>query len=170
LIAASGLVASRLNTPLNLVLAGTLKGADPDQVAAMVPPGVNAITHFEYIADEYLQMWYKTLDIAVFPYRRILNSGSVFLSTTFGIPSILPDEPSLEAEFSQEPWVSFYSTSDNIPTEELLAQQIVKTLRSDLEAKSLAARTYAREHTPYQMSKAYTDLVDEITGESMRNA
>ena len=49
----------------------------------------------------------------VFPYERVLNSGSVLLSATFGRPCILPAEPHLVAEFGGQPWVSFYEVGDH---------------------------------------------------------
>lgn len=44
------------------------------------------------LGDDELQVFLRAADIAVFPYRRSLNSGALALGLTFGLPAILPDD------------------------------------------------------------------------------
>ncbi len=62
-------------------------------------------TRFQYIPEEEVQYYMNAADVLVFPYREILNSGSVYLGLSFGklivapemgcIPSVLPAEHNL---------------------------------------------------------------------------
>jgi len=47
-------------------------------------------THLEYVPGEEVQYYMNAADVLVFPYREILNSGSVYLGQTFGKPIIAP--------------------------------------------------------------------------------
>ena len=44
-----------------------------------------------FLDDQELQVFYRAADVAVFPYKSILTSGSMLLSLTFGTPAIIPD-------------------------------------------------------------------------------
>jgi len=44
----------------------------------------------QFVDDNALQVLYRCADVSVFPYKKILTSGSALLSMTFGIPPILP--------------------------------------------------------------------------------
>ena len=43
-----------------------------------------------YVAEERVQVYMKAADLAVFPFRRIDNSGSVILAMGFGLPVLAP--------------------------------------------------------------------------------
>ncbi len=85
-----GLLPERKN--LKLVLAG-------DQKYDVFSLLKNPLTDFEkqkiLIFDRFLdetefQLFYGAADVAVFPYRSILTSGSLMLALTFGVPAIVP--------------------------------------------------------------------------------
>ena len=42
------------------------------------------------VPDEEMQVYLRAADLGVFPYRRSLNSGALALTTTFGLPAVLP--------------------------------------------------------------------------------
>jgi len=43
-----------------------------------------------FVDDHSLQLLYKAADLAVFPYRKILTSGSALLAMSFGTPAVVP--------------------------------------------------------------------------------
>lgn len=43
-----------------------------------------------FIDDMELQLFFNAADFAVYPYRRILTSGSLLLALSFGVPSVVP--------------------------------------------------------------------------------
>lgn len=46
----------------------------------------------EYIAEPEVPYFYGAADYTIYPYRQIANSGALFLSFTFGVPSIISDK------------------------------------------------------------------------------
>ncbi len=47
-------------------------------------------TRLEFVPDKRVQIYLNAADVLVFPYRDILNSGSVYLGLSFGKPIIAP--------------------------------------------------------------------------------
>ncbi|RYH06688.1 glycosyltransferase [Tropicimonas sp. IMCC6043] len=47
--------------------------------------------HDEFVADDELQKYFRAADIAVFPYRKVLTSGSVMLALSFRLPVAVAD-------------------------------------------------------------------------------
>jgi glycosyltransferase involved in cell wall biosynthesis len=43
-----------------------------------------------FIENDELQIFFKSADIAVYPYNKVLTSGSLLLALSFGIPTIVP--------------------------------------------------------------------------------
>jgi glycosyltransferase involved in cell wall biosynthesis len=56
-------------------------------------PRVTAV--FEWVPVEDVARYLQSADFAVFPFRRITNSGSVILAQSFGLPIVMADLPSL---------------------------------------------------------------------------
>lgn len=75
-----------------LVLAGRLYEAE---LADLVPGDLLdqglIQKHFLFIGKDEAQYFFRSADIAVFPYRNILTSGAAILSVTFRVPVIVPD-------------------------------------------------------------------------------
>lgn len=63
-----------------------------------------------HLEDEDMQNFMRAADVAVFPYRNILNSGSAMMSLTFGIPVVVPNVgsmPELQKRVDSN-WVRLY--------------------------------------------------------------
>jgi glycosyltransferase involved in cell wall biosynthesis len=56
--------------------------------AALTHPAVMAA--LRRIPDTEMQVYLKAADVAIFPYRRSLNSGAMALALTFGLPLVVP--------------------------------------------------------------------------------
>ncbi len=56
--------------------------------AAMGDP--RASIKFKHVADDDMQFYYRAADLAVFPYREILNSGSAMTALSFDVPVLVP--------------------------------------------------------------------------------
>jgi glycosyltransferase involved in cell wall biosynthesis len=77
-----------------LIIAGTSKnnpgyGESVNKLAAGDP---RIILIDRYIPDEEVQCFFRAADYSIYPYRRIANSGAIFLSYTFGVPVISCDK------------------------------------------------------------------------------
>lgn len=146
------------SAPLVLLLAGK---TDPDVlriIDSMLPPSVRVVRDHNYIDDHDVDLWFAAADVAVFPYNRILNSGSVHLASTFGVPCILPDEPHLIEQFAAEPWVSFFDQNDEV-------NSLAEALRAWEDPSgylSESAREASERYTPYSMSRDYLRAISAL--------
>jgi len=146
------------SAPLVLLLAGKTDAGVLATIDSMLPPSVRVIREHNYIDDHDVDLWFAAADVAVFPYNRILNSGSVHLASTFGVPCILPNEPHLIEQFANEPWVSFFDQSDEVNSlaEALRAWEDPSGQLSD------SAREASERYTPYAMSSAYLKAISAL--------
>lgn len=155
--------ATRYVDDLTLILAGKTPPADIAQIERSLPPGLPALRHHSFISDDEIATWYSACDVLVFPYERVLNSGSVLLAATFARPCILPAEPHLVAEYGDQPWVSFYETGEGKAWS--LAKAIPAALAMGQEGR-VAAQSFAAEYTTFHMARDYLALIEELDDRS----
>ena len=80
------------NPQARLVIAGALH----DDIFARLEPALSAAERDRvllvdrFLDDSELQVFFRAADVAVFPYRNILTSGSLLLSLSFGVPAVIP--------------------------------------------------------------------------------
>lgn len=158
LLEATGRLAQEVDD-VTLLLAGKTREDVMPDIQAALPSTVRAVRHHDFVEETDLQVWFRAADVMVFPYERVLNSGSLFLSATMGRPCILPSEPHLVAEFADEPWVSFYEAGEGAP--ERLARAIREALAT-AQLTSPAAEAFARRYTPYGMSRDFRALLEGL--------
>lgn len=76
---------------VKLVVAGRLDGESPYarevRELARKTPGVLLIDRF--VPDDEVQLYFRAADYSIYPYRRIDNSGPLYLTLSFGIPTIM---------------------------------------------------------------------------------
>ncbi|UJP39555.1 glycosyltransferase family 4 protein [Cellulomonas palmilytica] len=156
LLSAAGRVAQEVED-LTLLLAGKTREDVLPQVDAALPRGVRTVRFHDFVADADMQTWFRAADVMVFPYERVLNSGSVLLSATLGRPCVLPREAHLVAELGDEPWVTFYRPGGDVVDN--LARAIRGALRSARRTAHDAA-AYALRYPPYAMSRDFLRILD----------
>lgn len=150
---------------LALVLAGKTPPDDVQKIERDLPNFVPVTRHHSFISDREIGTWFAACDVMVFPYERVLNSGSVLLSATFARPCILPGEPHLLAEYGDEEWVSFYETGDDKVA--ALAVAIENALSTSAAAQE-AARRFSDRYSTLHMSRDYLALIEELTSSTAR--
>lgn len=151
--------AGRVLDDLTLVLAGKTPPEDIPEIERRLPPGIPVIRDHSFIPDSELSWWFAACDVMVFPYERVLNSGSVLLAATFGRPCILPAEPHLIAEYGDEPWVTFYKTGKD--NSSALARAIPEALSKGDGARE-SARRFASGYTTFEMAWDYVRLIETM--------
>lgn len=166
LLRAAGKASARVND-LVLVLAGKTPPEDIPLIERELPIGVPTVRRHSFISDAHISRWFAACDVLVFPYERVLNSGSVLLSATFARPCILPAEPHLVAEYGSQPWVSFYGTGHDQAS--ALADSIVAALAPSEDVRSAAAR-FASEYSTLHMAWDYVQIIEELTDSSKQPA
>ncbi|WP_285364004.1 glycosyltransferase family 4 protein [Microbacterium sp. LMC-P-041] len=148
---------------LVLVLAGKTAPEDIALIERELPTGVPTVRRHSFISDANISAWFAACDVLVFPYERVLNSGSVLLSATFARPCILPAEPHLIAEYGAQPWVTFYDTRRDPVS--ALADTIAAAfpVREDVRA---AATRFASEYSTLHMAWDYVSIIEDLTDSS----
>lgn len=51
--------------------------------------------HFGFIEDTSIQNFYNAASYAVFPFKKVFNSGSLMLALSYGVPVVIPNHPVL---------------------------------------------------------------------------
>lgn len=145
-------------TAVELLLAGKPVPGLLDAVARLTEDGVPVASALRFIADDEVASWFSAADVAVLPYRKILNSGTMHLAATYGVPTVLPDEPHLRAEYGAEPWLRFFDPAEPSAS---IARLLAEDWYRDAAVRA-SALAFARRHTPSRMARRYADLVDRL--------
>ncbi|BDZ51535.1 peptidase M14 [Frondihabitans sucicola] len=145
--------------PPVLLLAGRAGDDDRAAIEALLPDGVRVITHYEHVDDADVQRWFRAADVAVLPYRRVLNSGTLHLAATFGLPVVLPDEVHLRRAFGGEEWIAWFDPARPV---ESLADLLGSPTTFELPREAAAA--FSHRLAPYALSERYADLLDARLG------
>lgn len=154
----SALISAVGRTGDTLLLAGHASHVDRLETEAMIPEDSKIVTSFGYVPDDQAGRWFAAADVLVVPYAAILNSGSIHLASTFGLPVVVPAFPHLVEQFADESWVRFYDAAGGV---EALAACLAEFEPSpELRA---SARAYALGYTPYAMATDMLSLYDSIS-------
>ena len=60
-----------------------------------------------------IQLFMRSADVCVFPFSNVLNSGSIALAGTYGKRVVTTSQLALEAEYLNDPWVTFFEEGNN---------------------------------------------------------
>lgn len=132
----------------------------PDDIGAfdrLVAPLTRVIRSHSFVSDDELPLWMRAFDIMALPYRAVLNSGSIALAATYGVPVVTPAQAGFAADFSDQSWVTTYD-ADAESGVVALSDGLSRRLTAGTSPDPMAA-SWARSHTPFEMSKAFTDTV-----------
>lgn len=88
---------SRLNAHVSLIIAGRPSPKLSiwcNELAAKRDPRIHS--YFRLLGQDEIDTIFSSIDIAVFPYRSITNSGSIIMALTLGVPVLVPKFPLTE--------------------------------------------------------------------------
>jgi glycosyltransferase involved in cell wall biosynthesis len=74
-----------------LVVAGNPTDKIKPDLRGAIAESEHVIRDLRHIPDREVPAYFDLADIAVFPYNKVWNSGSIVLAMTFGIPYVAPD-------------------------------------------------------------------------------
>ncbi|MET3961201.1 glycosyltransferase involved in cell wall biosynthesis [Marmoricola sp. OAE513] len=118
------------------------------------------VSAFEQVPDDELQVWMNAADLAVLPYRDILNSGAFLLAQTFGLPVVAPRAGALQA-WEAEAHVWLFEPQDPAS----LADAVTTALSAVLEEPERyrgSARASAARRSPQSMAAAYAAAIEPL--------
>lgn len=120
---------------------------------------------FEFVPDDQLQVWMRAADLAVLPYRNILNSGSFLLAQSFGLPVVAPRAGAL-AQYEDEPHVRLFTTDDNASLKRTVERALVELVDDPEGAAGArsAAAALAGRLSPQRMAAEFADAVAGLDG------
>jgi beta-1,4-mannosyltransferase len=74
-----------------LVIAGKASPAYAETLRLKIAALRNVVLIPEFIEDDRIHLFFSAASIAVLPYRQILNSGSLILAMSYGLPVVAPN-------------------------------------------------------------------------------
>lgn len=151
--ALEALVARGRPTPTVLLAGATPRGVET-HVTQRLPEEVRVIRAHRHIDDSEVGDWFGAADLAVFPYRRILNSGSLHLAATMGVPVAVTGEPHLVEALGDEPWLRFIDRNNMMDS---LADILDDPLSYERPIKSL--RAFSDRISPWRISNRIEDMI-----------
>lgn len=87
---------ARLPDECHLVIAGQTRDPAQAQLLAERCAKMQRVHHFPgRVGDSEMQQFFLAADVVVFPFRKILTSGSLVLAMSFGKAVVIPEVPSL---------------------------------------------------------------------------
>ncbi len=140
-----------------VLLAGSTPDGVEEHVTSLLPEGVRAVRAHRFISDAEVERWFGAADVAVFPYRSILNSGSVHLAATMGVPAVIPGATHLVQHFADEPWLRYLDPQDPVTSlADVLATP--ETYHRDVEAM----RAFSDRLAPWRVSGRLRDVLTSV--------
>lgn len=139
----------RADRPMRLLVAGQPDGTPAAQrfvARCAVHPFVSI--RASKVPAEHVQYFLRAADIGLAPYERILNSGAAMLYTTFGLPSVVPDEAPIRSSLPEGAHVAFHDTTA-LPSALLQARELVG------EASAAVIRAHAERLAPSVVSDSF---------------
>ncbi|MBU1866589.1 MAG: glycosyltransferase [Actinobacteria bacterium] len=80
--------------PVRVIIAGpSYKTVENRGLLQLVDQAEGAVVMDRAVPDEYVQVLFRAADVAVLPYRQVLNSGVLMLALTFGCPAVVSENP-----------------------------------------------------------------------------
>ena len=149
-------IESAAQTPAaSLLIAGKPGDAElAAELSGLAAGHRNVVCRFGHIADDAMQFALNACDLAVFPYREILNSGSAILALSFDRPVLVPSKGAM-GELRDHVGPEWVMTYDGDLTGEVLQKALrwaAETSRPApcdltlLDWETIAAQTLAAYH------------------------
>ncbi|MDR2703269.1 MAG: hypothetical protein LBB58_02850 [Cellulomonadaceae bacterium] len=129
-----------------------------------------AIVRFGQLPRHRMAAWYRACDLVVFPEYRDMDPYPLLMAATFGRRVLIPAGSTLARVFAGEEWVATFEPAGPGEDESAaLAAGIASTLGGD-SGFDRAAWRFARQQTPFAMSRAYAKLFAQLAAQANGSA
>jgi len=148
----------RDDAALQLLVAGrVISNPAADQLRERCARSARVTASFDYVPGEEIQVWMRAADLAVLPYREVLNSGAFLLAQTFGLPVVAPRAGSLR-RWEDQVHVRLFDPADPASLAAAITKSVadVRLDPDRLREHSLAA---ARSRLPETMASEFARAV-----------
>jgi glycosyltransferase involved in cell wall biosynthesis len=94
-----------------LVIAGEAKSSYAAKLQEKIAAVKNVALIPEFIPNDRIHLFFSAASVVVLPYQKVLNSGSLILSMSYGLPTIAPNLSSI-AEYLETATQLLYAPED----------------------------------------------------------
>lgn len=146
---------------LHLLVAGEAGGAYDGaalQERLDVSPRVTA--RIGFIDPAEVHVWYRASDVVYSPFSTALNSGSLHLAASFGVPVVTPLVDAT-ASISTGSWVTTYRPRDSVAVVRSLIERAASMRSPDVGGNSEAIQ-FADSRSPSLIAARFAQLVREV--------
>jgi len=158
-----------MGSDVRLVIAGDVKkGHDSywGEIERMIEQHhlhESIIKRIEFIPDADVELYCKAADVLILPYRRIFQTGVLFLSYNFGLPAITTDVGSLSEEIIEGKTGYVCGSGDPKSLANVITRYFSSDLYKNLAENRYKIEKYAREKYSWEKvgsmtSKVYANL------------
>jgi glycosyltransferase involved in cell wall biosynthesis len=121
------------------------------------------IRHIRFIPDEKIELYFKAADVLVLPYRRIYQSGVLFLAYSFGLPVVATDVGDLRNAIQKGVTGYFCKRDDATALADAITEYFASDLYRHLEERRKAisesiASTHSWEAIGGSLFRQYCEL------------
>jgi D-inositol-3-phosphate glycosyltransferase len=128
------------------------------------------IERIEHVPDAETQLYFKAADVLVLPYRRIFQSGVIFLAYSFGLPVIGADVGSLKEEIIEGQTGFVCKAQDSADLARVITKYFDSELYQNLEARRPKIKKYANERYSWdKVAGITTSIYSELLGKRSDN-
>lgn len=125
-----------------------------------VPKG-RILVRPDYIPDEETEVYFKAADVLVLPYRRVYQSGVLFVGYNFGLPALAADVGSLKEEIVEGKTGFVFRPEDPADLARVIEAYFASDLFAELSKRRQEIRDYAKQRYSW-------DIVSQLTMEVYR--
>lgn len=129
-----------------LYVIGAMKVDILAKLPSPLTPAEQARIHIlgRFVEDTELQVFFRAADVAAYPYKKILTSGSLLLALSFGLPVVIPDVGMTREVLGNSPAAGrLYGGSDGATLGSALRAVLAQKDAGQLPAMQAAARAAA---------------------------
>jgi D-inositol-3-phosphate glycosyltransferase len=135
----------------------------------------SAIIIPEFIPDDETEVYFKAADVLVLPYRRIYQSGVLFLGFSFGLPALVTDVGSLRDEIVEGQNGFVVKPEDPVALADAIERYFASDLYADLDRrrndiKSHANQRHSWEDVAHTTMNVYAKLLGVSPRHDLRNS
>jgi glycosyltransferase involved in cell wall biosynthesis len=147
--------AAAADARLSLHIAGGLGATMGRDVVDRVNDTPRVVPHIGFVPESDVHQYLLAADVMVLPYESILNSGSLMLAATFGLPVIAPRMGQL-VELEDSSFVEFFDAGSAECLARAIDRAVVRLRREEARDD---ARLYAASRRPDVISESFATSV-----------
>ena len=110
----------------------------------------------DHIPDDEIELYFKAADVLVLPYRRVYQSGVLFLGYSFGLPILAADVGSLKDEIVEGETGFMFKPEDSVDLTKTIERYFASDLFANLNSRRQEIRAFATERHSW-------DVVGQMT-------